>query len=394
LDISDENREGVAMTDLYERLAQFVDELPAGYPRTESGVELRILRKLFTPQEAEIFMHLTLIGEEARVVAHRAKLPVETVRQRLDEMEKKGLIFATHRPDKAPEYTAQQFAVGFWEGQVNRLDAELVEAVGEYIPIALDTELWRKSPQMRTIPIGESIPVQPEAVPYERAEEIIRSHHTIAITNCICRQEMRIAGHGCTKPLETCMSFGMAAESYIHNGRGRRISQEEALKILELADEAGLVLQPGNSKEPLFICACCGCCCGVLRNIKRHPQPASIVSSPYIAAHDPQICSGCGTCVERCQMEAITLPNGTTELNLDRCIGCGLCVSTCETGAMTLVRKPESEQRPIPKDTVASTLQLAQARGKMGKMELAGMLLKSKADRLAALGQAPERIQP
>jgi electron transport complex protein RnfB len=372
------------MTDLYERLAQFVDNMPAGYPRTESGVELRILRKLFTPEEAELFMHLTLIGEKPRVIAHRAEQPVEVVSRLLEGMDKKGLVFADHRPDGTPEYSAQQFVVGFWEGQVNRLDRELVEAVEEYLPLAFDFDLWRKAPQMRTIPIGESIPIQTEAMPYEQAEEIVRSQSTIAIANCICRQEMHLIGHGCEKPIETCMSFGVAAESYIHNGKGRRISQEEALANLALADEAGLVLQPGNAKAPIFICACCGCCCGILRNVKRHPHPASIVSSPYIAAHDPAICSGCGTCVERCQMEAMTLPNGTAELNQERCIGCGLCVSTCETGALTLVRKPEAEQRFIPKDIVAANLQLAQARGKMGKRELASMLWKSKVDRLAA----------
>jgi electron transport complex protein RnfB len=372
------------MTDLYERLARFVDSLPAGYPPTESGVELRILRMLFTPEEAELFMHLTLIGEEPRVVAHRAKQPLEIVSQLLEQMEKKGLVFAAHKPGKAPEYGAQQFAVGFWEGQVNRLDRELVEAVGEYLSVTFNLDLWREAPQLRTIPVGESIPIRTEAMPYEQAEEIVRTQSVISIANCICRQEMQIAGHGCSRPMETCMSFGQAAESYIRNGRGRRISQEEALSILELADEAGLVLQPGNAKEPIFICACCGCCCGVLRNIKRHPQPASIVSSPYIAAHDPAICSGCGTCVERCQMDAMTLPDGTAELNQERCIGCGLCVSTCTTGALTLVRKPESEQRFIPKDIVATNIQLAQARGKMDKRELAGMLLRSKMDRLAA----------
>jgi electron transport complex protein RnfB len=372
------------MTDLYERLAQFVDNLPAGFPPTESGVELRILRKLFSPEEAELFMHLTLIGEEPRVIAYRAKQPVEVVSRLLEGMDQKGLVFAVHRSGRTSEYSAQQFVVGFWEGQVNRLDRELVEAVEEYIPVAFDLDLWRESPQMRTIPIGESIPIQTEAMPYEQAEEIVRSQSTVAIANCICRQEMRLIEHGCEKPMETCMSFGVAAESYIHNGKGRKITQDEALAILAQADEAGLVLQPGNAKNPLFICACCGCCCGVLRNVKRHPQPASIVSSPYIAAHDPAICSGCGTCVERCQMEALTLPNGTAELNQDRCIGCGLCVSTCETGALTLVRKPEAEQHFIPKDIVAANLQLAQARGRLGKKELTSMLLKSKMDRLAA----------
>jgi electron transport complex protein RnfB len=372
------------MNDLYERLAQYLDNLPAGYPRTESGIELKILRMLFTPQEAELFMHLSLIGEEPRVIAHRAKQPVEAVSQHLDEMENKGLVYATHKPDTPPEYFAQQFVVGFWEGQVNRLNRELVEAIEVYLPSFVDLDLWQKAPQLRTIPIGESIPAQAEAMPYERAEEIIRSQTTIAVANCICRQEMRIVEHGCSKPLETCMSFGGAAEHYLKTGKGRRITQEEALGILNLADRSGLVLQPGNAEHPSFICACCGCCCGILRNVKKHPRPADIVSSPYIAAHDPMICSGCGTCVERCQMEAITLPNGTAELHLERCIGCGLCVSTCETGALTLVRKPKAEQRSIPKNMVASNLQLAQARGKLGKKELAGMLIRSKKDRLAA----------
>jgi Na+-translocating ferredoxin:NAD+ oxidoreductase subunit B len=372
------------MNDVYERLAHFLDDLPAGYPSTESGIELKILRMLFTPEEAELFLHLSLIGEEPRVVAHRAKQPAEIVSQRLTEMEKKGLVYASQKQGKPAEYMAQQFVVGFWEGQVNRLNRELVEAIEEYLPSFVDLDLWRKAPQLRTIPVGESIPVQTEAMPYEIAEEIIRGHSTIAITNCICRQEMQIAEKGCSKPLETCMSFGGAAEYYMRTGKGRRISQDEALAILSLADQAGLVLQPGNSKKPAFLCACCGCCCGILRNVKKHPQPASIVSSPYIAVHVPEICSGCGTCVERCQMDAITLPNGTAELNQERCIGCGLCVSTCETGALTLERKPEAEQRLVPKNTVVANLQLAQARGKLGKKELANMLIRSKKDRMAA----------
>ena len=83
-------------------------------------------------------------------------------------------------------------------------------------------------------------------------------------------------------------------------------------------------------------------------------------------------------------MDAITLPNGTAELQQERCIGCGLCVSTCETGALRLERKPEGEQRQVPKNMVAANLQLAQARGKLGKRELASMLIQSKKDRLAA----------
>lgn len=371
------------MADIYEDLAAFVDRLPAGYPKTESGVELKILRKLFTPQEAELFMHLTIMSEEPRVIARRAKLPREVVTQRLDEMEKKGLVMGVHHPGKPTEYLANQFEVGFWEGQIHRLDRELADYFDEYKDTFFDLETFRKAPQMRTIPIGESIPVKTEAMPYEFAEKVVENNTTFAVTNCICRTKQHLTGNACDKPLETCMSFGWVAESLIASGRSRKIWREEMLAILKQADEAGLVLQPANSKDPAFICACCGDCCGILTAVKLHPKPASIVSSPYIAAHDDAVCSGCGTCVDRCPMEAVTVPNGVAELDLDRCIGCGLCVTTCTTGAMTLERKPDAKQRFIPKDIIDTNLRLAQERGVLSNVDLVTMLVKSKMDRLA-----------
>jgi hypothetical protein len=113
--------------DVYERLAQYLDDLPAGFPRSESGAEMRILRRLFTPEHAELALHLTLIGEEPRVIARRAKIPVEEAARRLEAMDRKGLIFSVQREGQPPQYQALQFAVGFWEGQVNALNRELVQ---------------------------------------------------------------------------------------------------------------------------------------------------------------------------------------------------------------------------------------------------------------------------
>ena len=239
--------------DVYEKLAKQLDNLPAGFPRTPSGVELRILRRLFTPEDAELAVHLTLIPEEPRVVARRAKIPVQEAGRRLEEITKKGLIVGIHRKGKPPLYMAQQFLVGFWEAQVNKLNRELVEDFEEYLPKLANSEAWRKAPQLRTIPVEKSISVQAEVMPYERAEELVRGHKTFAVSNCICRQERRILGKGCDKPEESCMSFGGAARSVVRMGRGRAISLEEALEILTRAEEAGLVLQPGNAKNPLFL---------------------------------------------------------------------------------------------------------------------------------------------
>ena len=178
--------------------------------------------------------------------------------------------------------------------------------------------------------------------------------------------------------------MGEAAAYYLHNDLGRPIDQEEALAILAQAEEEGLVLQPSNSKDSDNICMCCGCCCGILTNIKRHPQPASIVASAFVAALDVETCVGCGTCEDRCQMEAIYLEDGKAALDLDRCIGCGLCVTTCPTGALSLLRKPKTEQPYVPKDAVDANIRLGQARGKLNAGKLVGMLVKSKVDRLLA----------
>jgi len=240
-------------TDIYERLAEHLDNLPGGFPRTESGVEMRILRRLFTPEDAKLAVHLTLIPEEPRVVAHRAKIPVKEASQRLEEMVKAGLITGVYPKGKSPLYVAQQFMVGFWESQVNRLSRELVQEFEEYLPFYAEQNIAPGVPQLRTIPVGKSISTQTDVMLYERAEELVRTHKTFAVANCICRQEMRIMDKGCQKPEESCLSFGTAARIMVRTGRGRPISMEESLGILQRAEEVGLVLQPSNSQRAPFI---------------------------------------------------------------------------------------------------------------------------------------------
>ncbi|MFH0778332.1 MAG: 4Fe-4S ferredoxin, partial [Candidatus Eisenbacteria bacterium] len=247
--------------DVFERLAKHLDNLPGGFPRTESGAEIRILQRLFTRDDAELALRLTIIPEGPRVIARRAGIPVDDAVRRLDGMEQKGLILSIRRRGKPPQYSAQQFVVGFWESQVNRLSPELVKDFEEYLPHVVNPGVWQRAPQLRTVPVGQSLSAQSKVMPYERAEELVRAHTKFAVSNCICRQELRLLGKGCNKPEESCMSFGMASEYVVRTGRGRAITQEEALAVLRRAEEVGLVLQPGNAKDALFICTCCGCCC-------------------------------------------------------------------------------------------------------------------------------------
>ena len=211
--------EAVLQKDIYEKLARHLDGLPGGYPKTESGVELRILRRLFTPEDAALALSLSLIAEEPRVIARRAGIAVEEAAGRLADMDKRGLALAIRREGAPALYMAQQFVVGIWEAQINKLSRELIEDFEEYEPALFDVDTWKKAPQLRTIPVNKSIGVRSEVMPYEQAEELIAAKESFSVTNCICRQEQQVMGKGCGKPLESCLQMGTAAESVVRTGR-------------------------------------------------------------------------------------------------------------------------------------------------------------------------------
>jgi Pyruvate/2-oxoacid:ferredoxin oxidoreductase delta subunit len=254
----------------------------------------------------------------------------------------------------------------------------------EYIPTLLDLETWKKAPQLRTVPVGRSIPVAIEIMPHENAEAMVRKQRKWLVAPCICRRERKMVGEGCDRLEEACLVFGRGADFYERNGLGRKISLEEALAILRRADEEGLILQPSNSQKIANICCCCGCCCGVLRTIKRHPRPASIVSTPFTASADPELCSGCETCVSRCQMAAVRIDEGKSIIDSNRCIGCGLCVTTCPTGSLRLIRKAAGKLPEVPKNQFEAYKKLGRVRGKLGAAKQAQIVLQAAYDRLRA----------
>jgi Na+-translocating ferredoxin:NAD+ oxidoreductase subunit B len=349
------------MNDVYKTLARHLDHLPGGFPATQNGIELRILKRLFTPEEAHIAVGLMLRPEPVEAIAARLSMPPSELAPQLSSMSRKGLIFRQTKSGQ-PTYMAAQFVVGIWEYHLNDLDPELIRNVNEYMPQLAKQWAHQKTKPLRVIPISHSLSGDTLIMPYEQAEAIIAQQTKIVVAPCICRKEHRIMGKGCDHPLETCLCFGSGAYYYEENGLGRSISQEEALGILEQGVNAGLVLQPGNAKKSANICMCCGCCCQVLKNIKALPTPAAGVNSSYYAVVDTETCIACGACEARCHMEAITVED-TARIDLARCIGCGACVSACEVAALKLAAKPEDE-RWTPPDTLFHTyLNIARERG-------------------------------
>jgi len=333
--------------EIYEKLADHLDRLPEGYPETETGLEIRILRRLFTPEEAALALLLSLNPEPAAVIAEKSGLDPLDAARRLEEMSRKGLIFRIGK-DHDARYMAIPFLVGIWELHVNDLDPGLIQDVRDYVPHLFNQSTQLKNPQLRTIPISGALPAEQAIMAYEEARGIIAGQDKIVVAPCICRREHKIMGSGCDKPMESCLVFGLGAQFYEENGLGREIGQQEALDILDQAEKTGLVLQPSNAQKVSSICTCCGCCCQILINLKKLPDPSRHAASNYFAAVDMDMCVGCGACLDRCQMEAIEIDGGLASVLRNRCIGCGLCVTTCPEQAIRLQEKPESEKSTPP----------------------------------------------
>ena len=341
------------MADVYRRLAKKLDRLPQGFPATDSGVELRILRKVFSPADAEIALRLEGVPATADEVARRLRRPVPDVRATLDGMAARGQI-GSFTSKGVQRYALTPFVIGIYEYQVDRLDREFAELFEAYAPHLLRTVGGARPTLARVVPIGASIDARLEVLGYEDLRAIIHEARSFALRDCICRKEQALLGHPCAHPLETCLGFSSEPRAFDYfNYAGRVISRDEALRLLDVTEQEGLVHATYNVREqPMFVCNCCSCCCGFLRGLKEHGAPHMLAPSGFVAAIDPDACTDCDACAPRCPMDAIERTPPRYTVAADRCLGCGVCAPVCPTGAITLVRRPEDARTVPPRDIV------------------------------------------
>jgi electron transport complex protein RnfB len=348
--------------DVYRELAEHLDRL-GGFPRSETDADLLMLKELFTPEEAALATRLTPWSETAAAIAGRTGIDPAEAAKWLETMTRKGLVFGERRTDGAPVYHAVPWVVGIWEFQVNNLSKQLVDRVTEYNRTRPKGTRSPATEQMRVIPSVASVEVRPAALPYEMADRLVEAHGRFAVAPCICRRRARLHGQGCDAPEESCLLFGEFADFYIRTDRAMPQTRQQVMDLLRQADAANLVLSPSNSKRVSFICCCCGCCCGVLRSLKLAPDPGSLISSPFIASLQSDRCTGCLTCVDRCQMGALAREGDKVALDRRRCIGCGLCSSACPAGALHLERRELAAPPQMPADFAETWRRAAWAHG-------------------------------
>ena len=362
--------------DIYRELQKHLDKLPIGFPATESGVELRILKFLFTPEEAEIALNMRFVPEPLKNIYRRVKRKYTTqeeLESKLKDMYQKGAINVKYIKNDSNEeiwYYLAFLAVGMYEYQVKSITPEFYTDIEIYLKEAfIDEYISTKISQLRTIPVEMSIEPENRIATYDVLKELIEKAEKVAVMDCICQKGKELIGKPCkqTNFREHCFTFNSSAQHVVNIKNGRYITKEEAFNLMKKAQKEGLVLQPGNSINPNFICCCCGDCCDHLTNLKKIDKPWELIVSNFFAQIDEDLCVGCETCITRCQMSAISMEDNLAYIKTNLCIGCGNCVVVCPEEAISLIKK-ETEAIP-PETTEALYLKIMNKRAKLRRVE-------------------------
>ncbi|MCK5135129.1 MAG: hypothetical protein KAR19_05020 [Bacteroidales bacterium] len=342
------------MINAYDRLADELNRIPNGFPRTDSGVELKLLAWLFTLQEAGVASTLSLEPRTIKEIAEKNNSGEAEIKSLLIGMVKKGLIDIKREEGKGFLFHLIPFVVGFYERQNAKIDHEFAELFEQYYKERFHTIMLTEPSVHRIIPMEKAIPVDIDVMPYEKASTYLDQARSWGVLDCICRVQKRLIGQGCQHTVENCLVFSPKSGAFDRSENIKALTRKEALDILAEADREGLVHSINNAQtEVYYVCNCCTCSCGVLRGMVEYGSENSIARSDFYAVVDKDQCTGCEACLERCHFKALAMVDGICEVDKACCYGCGLCVTSCSIEAISLVQKGPEELSPPPIDDKA-----------------------------------------
>jgi ferredoxin len=293
---------------------------------------------------------MKLKAETVEELSQRLNIPLDGLEGKLESMVHKGQIHAIDTRSSGRKYGLMPFAVGIYEDQLNRMDPEFAQLVEDYFNGFEKNNLFDTEPAIfKVIPINEVIQSDLAIHPYQQVKHIINQAKSWGIRDCICKEQQELLGNTCNFPKSVCLNFSPKENAFENHPISSPITKERAFEILQESEEAGLVHCSMNvQSNHTYICNCCTCCCGVLRAVSERHHPHAYVKSDYQIAVDEELCAGCGTCVDRCQFDALEVVNDLCTIDLDRCIGCGVCAITCPEDALSLISRASEEQTQPP----------------------------------------------
>ncbi|HQP31818.1 MAG TPA: 4Fe-4S binding protein [Deltaproteobacteria bacterium] len=334
--------------DAYEQLRELLDASPTGAPASPAFD--KILKLLFTPEEAGLAIHLTLFPKPLVKIAADAGQDANRAERLLDAMADKAVIFCMEKGQEK-YYNLLPTIPGLFEfplmnGTTNPTLEELGRLWDDYHREALGASFaGNPTPIVRVIPVEQSLDENTRVHPYEEIYALIEAADYIGLAQCACRVSIK----ACDKPTEVCLIFGTPARFLVKRGFAREIGRMEARAVLDRAEASGLVHTSTNSYgKPSFICNCCPCCCTILTCRTRLGLTQAFSPSAFEARIDEETCTGCGVCTEeRCPVKAIAINDFIAHVDTTACIGCGLCATACPPQAITMVRRAQPCEVPL-----------------------------------------------
>jgi NAD-dependent dihydropyrimidine dehydrogenase PreA subunit len=245
----------------------------------------------------------------------------------------------------------------FPEESIDEMLKMAVQEIGE-VAGGYETDIYhgkvvnlKDAIQLVTQKVDLSLITPERVIPFKVAKDIIlKNPESIAVGECACRS----ASLNPCLPMDVCLFVGDPVASFIaeHNTKYRKISQEEAVGILNAEHKRGHVHCAYFKREMgnrfFCVCNCCSCCClGVqMWNLLGGTVPL-LASSGYVAEVGGQ-CNGCSDCVASCNFKAIAIDENSQRATVDhnKCMGCGVCEDMCPVEAISLVADP-SKGEPL-----------------------------------------------
>jgi len=380
----------------HEHLVDRLNLGTVGLPEPESEHARKgwqeLIAILFTPEQAELAVHLPVIPAGLSTIAKRAGLSESDCEARLEAMANKGLVMdLVHPKSGKTKYLLAPPVIGFFEFSLMRASDDLAnhlpqqevsEAMEAYIhgDPTFAREAFGKTTMLGRALLDEHYMQEedlPDVLDWERCNSIIEEAESLAVSFCYCRHKKEHLGTACDAPMEVCLSMNGGADFVLRRKFGRPIDKQEALNIIATSRQKGLVQIADNVQDrPSYICNCCGCCCGQLSAINEYGLNA-VTPSGFQPTIQMDHCKGCSRCARACPIGAIEMTprreqgqrknRMIPELNTHRCIGCGLCAQACkpQKGLQALNMARLSSPPQIPRNSVEKALRQALERGRL-----------------------------